>query len=74
MNWHDCRKLRRAFDALLDRIGPAFTNIVYEELEKSGLSLQYPCSSLEEIEKALAKAFGREGAALLIQAVRKRLE
>ena len=74
MNRQNCRKLREAFDDVLDKIGPAFKHTIYEELKKYDMSLDYPCSSLEEIEKALAKAFDREGASLLIQAVRKRMD
>lgn len=71
---HDCQKLREALDVVLDKIGPAFKHNIYEELEQAGISLEYPCSSLEEIEKALAKTFGRDGALLLVRAIRKELE
>ena len=64
---------RRPREVLLSH-RPTFKSTVYEELHKSRLSLEYPCSSLDDIEKALAKAFGPDGALLLIQAVRKKLE
>lgn len=69
-----CQKLREALDAVLDKVGPAFKHNIYEELERAGVSLEYPCSSLEEIEKALARAFSRDAALLLVREIRKELE
>jgi hypothetical protein len=47
--------------------------VVFEDLEKAGISLDYPCSSLPDIEKALRKYFGHDGALLLMQAIRKQV-
>jgi len=58
----------------LDKIGPTFRQVIFEELEKAGISLQYPCSSLNEIEKALQRHFGPDGALLLMQAIRRNME
>lgn len=73
MKEQECQKLRMALDAVLDKIGPAFKHLVYEELEKSGISFEHPCSSLEDVQKALELTFGSDGALLLIQAVRREL-
>lgn len=73
MTEQDCRKLRKAFDTVLDKIGPAFKHLVYEELEKAGVSFKHPCSSLDDVQKALELTFGPDGALLLIQAVRREL-
>lgn len=72
MNRQDCEKLRKALDTVLEKVGPAFKQVIYEEL-RATVSLEYPCSSLEEIEKALAKSFGRDAARLLLQAIQKEL-
>ena len=73
MNSDDCKKLQRAFDEILNKIGPTFKQVIYEELEKVGISLEYPCSSLNEIEKALQKSFGEDGSLLLVQAIRRQM-
>jgi hypothetical protein len=71
MKPRDCRKLHEAFDEVLDKIGPTFKQVIYEDLEKAGISLEYPCSALSDIEKALQRYFGHDGALLLMQAIRK---
>lgn len=73
MSIDDCDKLRKSFEKVLDKIGPTFKQVIFEELEKAGVLLRYPCSSLDEIEKALQKNFGLDGALLLIQAIRRQM-
>jgi hypothetical protein len=70
----DCKRLRKAFENVLGKIGPTFKQVIFEDLEKVGISLQQPCPSLDEIEKALRKNFGHDGALLLIQAIKKQME
>ncbi|HVX03245.1 MAG TPA: hypothetical protein VHA09_08835 [Nitrososphaera sp.] len=70
----ECKKLRGALDKVLDKIGPTFKQGVYEDLEKANISFDYPCSSIQDIEKALQRYFGYDGTLLLIQAIRKHME
>lgn len=70
----ECKRLRMALDEVLSKIGPTFKQGIYEDLEKANISLDYPCSSLQDIEKALQRNFGPDGTSLLIQAIKKHMD
>ncbi len=70
----DCKKLHKAVDDVLNYVGLGFKQIIYEELQKSGMSLDYPCSSIDDIESALKPTIGSDAASLIGQALRKELK
>lgn len=65
LNKHDCQKLRNVFDNVLNSLGLGFGQVIHEELDRAGVSLDFPCSSIEDIENALKPMVGTEAALLL---------
>jgi hypothetical protein len=63
--------LREVLDRVLNKIGPTFKQTVYDELERAGIHLDCPYSSLKEVEKALENIFGPDGTSLLMNRIRK---
>jgi len=69
-----CTEISKAVDDVLQNIGSTFKQVIYEDLARAGISFVHPCSSIEDIERALNRCFGPDGASLLIQAIRRRMD
>jgi hypothetical protein len=68
---HISRTLREVLDPVLNNVGPVFKQLIYEELEKAGVHLDSPYSTLTTVEKVFSQTFGPDATSLLINTIRK---
>ena len=68
------RTLAELLDNVLNKVGPTFKQVIHDELEREGVKLDVPSTSLADVEKALVRIFGPDAASLLLNAIWKEME